>query len=83
MREYHNQANKTEAVLQNLWFNTGDLGYLRNGQLYVTGRSKELIIIRGHNYLPTDVEWAAAELDGVTEGRVAAFGAYDAASGTD
>lgn len=55
------------------WLRTGDLGYLADGELYVTGRSKDVIIAYGRNYLPEDLEWAAGRVDGVRPGRVVAF----------
>jgi fatty-acyl-CoA synthase len=55
------------------WLCTGDLGYLADGELYVTGRRKDLMIVMGHNYYPEDFEWAAARVDGVRPGRCAAF----------
>jgi len=56
------------------WLRTGDLGFLRNGELHVTGRLKDLIILRGQNVYPQDIEHAIeAEVDAVRSGRVAAF----------
>jgi len=55
------------------WLRTGDLGYLADGQLYVTGRIKDMVIAMGHNYYPEDFEWAAARVDGVRQGRCIAF----------
>ena len=52
---------------------TGDLGYLADGNLYICGRKKDLIIIRGANYHPQDIEWAVGELPGVRRGNVVAF----------
>ncbi|MBO9643443.1 MAG: amino acid adenylation domain-containing protein [Pseudacidovorax sp.] len=58
------------------WLRTGDLGFRADGQLYVAGRRKELIIIRGHNLYPQDIERVVeAEVDIVRKGRVAAFAA--------
>ena len=54
------------------WLDTGDLGYLRNGHLFVTGRVKDLIIIRGENYCPVAFEGAAAEVPFVPRDRVVA-----------
>jgi fatty-acyl-CoA synthase len=59
------------------WLRTGDMGYLADGELYVTGRIKDMIIVMGHNYYPEDFEWAASRLDGVRAGRCVAFGAED------
>lgn len=56
-----------------LWLRTGDLGFLHEGELYLCGRIKDLIIIRGQNYYPQDVEQLAEEVDGIRKGCVAAF----------
>jgi fatty-acyl-CoA synthase len=55
------------------WLSTGDLGYLADGQLYITGRIKDMVIVMGHNYYPEDFEWAAGRLPGVRSGRCVAF----------
>lgn len=55
------------------WLCTRDLGYLAGGELYVTGRAKDMMIAMGHNYYPEDFEWAAARVDGVRPGRCVAF----------
>jgi fatty-acyl-CoA synthase len=57
------------------------LGYTVNGRLYVCGRVKDIIIIRGRNYYPTDIEWAVGELPNVRRGNVVAFGVTVDASG--
>lgn len=62
---------------------TGDLGFLEGGEVFVTGRVKDLIIVRGHNLHPEEVEWAAGQVAGVRAGRAAAFGVSDAALGTE
>jgi fatty-acyl-CoA synthase len=59
------------------WLCTGDLGYLADGELYVTGREKDMMISFGHNYYPEDFEWAAARVEGVRPGRCVAFGLPD------
>jgi fatty-acyl-CoA synthase len=56
------------------WLRTGDLGYIADGHLHVTGRIKDLIIVLGQNYAPEDVEWAACRVSGVRAGRAVAFG---------
>jgi acyl-CoA synthetase (AMP-forming)/AMP-acid ligase II len=83
MSGYLNLPEVTAELLQDGWLDTGDLGYLRHGRLFVTGRAKELIIIRGQNYPPTDFEWAAEEVPGVTPGRVIAFGVPNRVEGTE
>ncbi len=55
------------------WLQTGDLGYFADGHLYINGRIKDLIIIRGANHYPQDIEWAVGDLDGVRRGNVCAF----------
>lgn len=59
------------------WLRTGDLGYLRDGRLYVTGRTKQMIIVNGTNYYPEDVEALAREADGLFRQRCVAFGLAD------
>lgn len=56
------------------WLRTGDLGYLANGELYVCGRIKDVIIIRGKNYYAHDIETIVSEVEGVRIGNVVAFG---------
>ncbi|SHN31650.1 non-ribosomal peptide synthetase [Rhizobacter sp. OV335] len=67
------QASFVERAGQR-WLRTGDLGFVRDGELHVTGRLKDLIILRGQNVYPQDIERAIeAEVDAVRAGRVAAF----------
>ncbi|HVO27105.1 MAG TPA: fatty acyl-AMP ligase [Candidatus Margulisiibacteriota bacterium] len=62
------------ATDRNGWLATGDLGFLDEGELFVTGRLKDLIIMGGRNVYPQDIEAAAAEVPGLRPGRIAAFG---------
>jgi amino acid adenylation domain-containing protein/non-ribosomal peptide synthase protein (TIGR01720 family) len=56
------------------WLRTGDLGFMRHDELFVTGRLKDMLIVRGHNLYPQDIEQLIErEIDGVRKGRVAAF----------
>jgi fatty-acyl-CoA synthase len=64
------------------WLHTGDLGYLSGGHLFVCGRSKDVIIVRGRNYYPSDIEWAVGELPNVRRGNVVAFGVEVDANGS-
>jgi fatty-acyl-CoA synthase len=57
-----------------LWLHTGDLGYVAEGEVYICGRIKDIIIIRGRNFYPQDIEWVVSELPGVRRGNVVAFG---------
>jgi fatty-acyl-CoA synthase len=56
------------------WFATGDLGYMSSGEVFVTGRLKDVIIVMGANYAPEDLEWASSRVQGVRAGRCVAFG---------
>jgi acyl-CoA synthetase (AMP-forming)/AMP-acid ligase II len=80
---YFNRADLTERAFHDGWYLTGDLGYLAEGELYVTGRKKEMIIVGGKNIYPQDVEEVAAEVEGVHPGRVVAFGVFNDAAGTE
>jgi fatty-acyl-CoA synthase len=77
-RGYFNNPEATAGAWRDGWLRTGDLGYLADGELFVCGRSKELIVIRGANYYPQDIEWTVRELPGVKRGNVAAFSVDDA-----
>jgi amino acid adenylation domain-containing protein/non-ribosomal peptide synthase protein (TIGR01720 family) len=56
------------------WLRTGDLGFVRDGELYITGRLKDMLIVRGHNLYPQDIEQTIErEVEVVRKGRVAAF----------
>ncbi|MEU2032326.1 fatty acyl-AMP ligase [Nocardia amamiensis] len=74
---YFRMPEATAATREDGWWDTGDMGYLRDGRLRVTGRRKDLIIIRGANYLPTDFEIAAEQVPGVRPGGVVAVGRTD------
>jgi fatty-acyl-CoA synthase len=74
MAGYYGEPETTAAVLgSDGWLDTGDLGYLLNRQLVITGRSKDLIIINGKNIWPQDLEWAVEELPNVRRGDACAF----------
>lgn len=74
MSGYFGRPDATAAVLLGDWLDTGDLGYLADGELFITGRVKDLIIKAGRNYHPQDIEHAVGELPGVRKGCVIAFG---------
>ena len=77
MRGYFNDEEVTEKTMAGGWLHTGDLGYLVDGELYVCGRVKDLIIVNGRNFYPQDIEWQASQVDGVRTGNVVAFGFMD------
>ena len=72
-----------QALFDGGWLNTGDLGYLAAGELFLTGREKDIIIRGGHNLYPQELEEAVSRLPGVRQGGVAVFPATDAQSGTE
>ena len=57
----------------NAWLDTGDMGYVANGYLFIVGRAKDMIIINGKNHWPQDIEWAVEQLPGFNHGDIAAF----------
>lgn len=80
---YYHRPELTEKAFQDGWYLTGDLGYLADGELYITGRKKDLIIVGGKNIYPQDLEMLAGEVQGVHPGRVTAFGIYNDEAGTE
>jgi fatty-acyl-CoA synthase len=82
MGGYFEQPELTAEVLSaDGWLDTGDLGYLLDGEIVITGRAKDLIIINGRNIWPQDLEWAAEELPELRRGDVAAFSVDDDKAG--
>src|SRR5215831_1254335 len=55
------------------WLRTGDLGYLEGGELFISGRSKDILIVHGRNYYPQGIEWQVEEVPGIRKGNVVAF----------
>jgi fatty-acyl-CoA synthase len=74
---YFRAPEPTAAAYRDGWLHTGDLGFLDGGEVYVCGRLKDLVIVRGRNYFPQDIEWVAAEVEGVRRGNVVAFASQD------
>lgn len=73
MKEYFRDKESTDACLVDGWLDTGDMGYLSNGYIYIVGRAKDMIIINGKNHWPQDIEWAVEQLPGFKAGDIAAF----------
>ena len=65
---YYHRPDLTEKAFLDGWYLTGDLGYLAGGELYITGRKKDLIIVGGKNIYPQDLERLANEVEGVHPG---------------
>jgi fatty-acyl-CoA synthase len=71
---YFRDPESTEACLsKDGWLDTGDMGYLSGGYIFIVGRAKDMIIINGRNYWPQDIEWAVEQLPGFKAGDIAAF----------
>ena len=70
---YFRDDESTAACLSDGWLDTGDMGYLSNGYIFIVGRAKDMIIINGRNYWPQDIEWAVEQLPGFKSGDIAAF----------
>jgi len=75
MQHYFREPEETARVLSaDGWLDTGDLGYFNQGDLVLTGRAKDLIILNGRNIWPQDLEWSVeSEIDALRSGDVAAF----------
>ena len=80
---YRNPAATRELIDEAGWLNSGDLAYVADGEIYITGRAKDLIIKAGRNMYPHEIEDVAGRVPGVRTGCVVAFGAPDARSGTE
>jgi fatty-acyl-CoA synthase len=74
MLGYYKAEAMTDRTIRDGWLYTGDLGYTVDGELFVCGRIKDIIIVNGRKYHPQDLEWAVDQLQGVKRGRVVAFG---------
>lgn len=70
---YFRDEASTNACLVDGWLDTGDMGYLSDGYVYIVGRAKDMIIINGRNHWPQDIEWAVEQLPGFKAGDIAAF----------
>jgi fatty-acyl-CoA synthase len=80
---YHNEAATRELMRDGNWLDSGDLAYWADGELYITGRAKDMVIKAGRNLYPHEVEEIAGRVAGVRTGCVVAFGAPDERSGTE
>ncbi len=70
---YFRDPESTEACLVDGWLDTGDMGYMSGGYIFIVGRAKDMIIINGRNHWPQDIEWAVEQLPGFKSGDIAAF----------
>ena len=70
---YFRDQEATDACLTDGWLDTGDMGYMSDGYIYIVGRAKDMIIVNGRNHWPQDIEWAVEQLPGFKQGDIAAF----------
>ena len=70
---YFRDQEATDACMVDGWLDTGDMGYLSDGYIYIVGRAKDMIIVNGRNHWPQDIEWAVEQLPGFKAGDIAAF----------
>ena len=83
MAGYFHKYEETSKTLKDDWLYTGDLGYIADEELYITGRKKDLIIRGGRNYVPQDLERASEKVEGVRTGCIIAVGLFDEKTGTE
>ena len=80
---YFNRPDATAQAFHEGWYLTGDLGYLADGEVYITGRKKDLIIVGGKNVYPQDIEYLAKEVPGEFPGRGVWFGVFVEVAGSE
>ncbi len=80
---YFNRPDITKKAFLDGWYLTGDYGFLLEGELFVSGRKKDMIIVGGKNVYPQDLEALTYEVSGVHAGRSVAFGIFDEEQGTE
>jgi 1-acyl-sn-glycerol-3-phosphate acyltransferase len=83
MQGYYKNPQATKAVMNDDWIDSGDLAYQASGEVYVTGRRKDLIIKAGRNLYPSEIEEIVGAVAGVRQGCVAAFAVHDTVRGTE
>jgi 1-acyl-sn-glycerol-3-phosphate acyltransferase len=80
---YFRNPEETRRLFHGEWLDSGDLAYIARGEVYLTGRAKDLIIRAGRNIYPQELEEAIGDLPGIRKGCVAVFGSPDPVSGTE
>jgi fatty-acyl-CoA synthase len=70
---YWENPEATKAAFRDGWLRTGDLGYLASGEVFVSGRLKDILIVNGRNYYPQAIEWLVDETPGVRRGSSVVF----------
>ncbi|MEN8259849.1 MAG: 1-acyl-sn-glycerol-3-phosphate acyltransferase, partial [Pseudomonadota bacterium] len=80
---YYRNPEKNKALFDDGWANSGDFAYIAGGEVYITGREKDIIVHAGRNIYPHEIEDAVNEIAGVRKGCVAVFGSTSPESGTE
>jgi 1-acyl-sn-glycerol-3-phosphate acyltransferase len=80
---YYRNPEATRKLIRGDWVDSGDRAYIAGGEIYITGRVKDIIIRAGRNIYPQELEEAVGEIPGVRKGCVAVFGSPDPATGTE
>lgn len=80
---YYRNAAATRDLFDGEWLDSGDMAYIADGDVYITGRIKDIIIRAGRNIYPHEVEESIGNIEGIRNGRVAVFGSMDAESRTE
>jgi fatty-acyl-CoA synthase len=80
---YYKRPDATREALRDGFYLTGDLGYVADGQVYITGRKKDVMILAGRNVYPQDLERLINKVPGVHAGRAVVFGVFNARLGTE
>ena len=80
---YYHRDDLTQKAFRDGWYLTGDFGFVQNGEVFVSGRKKDMIIVGGKNVYPQDLESLTYEVPGVHAGRSVAFGLFDEEQGTE
>ncbi len=80
---YYHRPDATEKAMRDGWYLTGDYDYTLNGEVFVAGRKKDMIIVGGKNIYPQDLESLAYEVPGIHAGRAVAFSIEDTKAGTE
>lgn len=80
---YFRNEEKTRGLFDGTWLDSGDLAYIADGDVYLTGRIKDMIIRAGRNIYPHELEEAVGRIEGIRKGCVVAFAGRDERTGTE
>ncbi len=80
---YYHREDTTQQAFHDGWYLTGDYGFINDGEVFISGRKKDMIIVGGKNVYPQDLESLTYEVAGVHAGRSVAFGIFDEEQGTE